>query len=183
VSSWYMRNPDPQARSYDGLPELYHRYAGHDNNRDFYMVNLPETENLNRVAYREWFPQIMYNHHQTGPQGQMVFIPPFRGPPNPNMDPMIIAGIGEVGMAMHNRLLSEGKMGSGMGNRANYSLWWNGGCAPPLLQERHRDPFRRSKGTPPPRNSPSSPTGSSSRSCSSPGSRAPSTSGSPSSTP
>ncbi len=127
VSSWYMRNPDPLARSYDGLPELYHRYAGHDNNRDFYMVNLVETENLNRIAYREWFPQIMYNHHQTGPQGQMVFIPPFRGPPNPNMDPMIIAGIGEVGMAMHNRLLSEGKMGSGMGNRANYSLWWNGG--------------------------------------------------------
>lgn len=127
VTEWYMRSPDPLRRSFDGLPELYQRHAGHDNNRDFYMVNLVETENMNRVAYLEWFPQIMYNHHQTGPQGQMVFIPPFRGPPNPNMDPMVIAGIGEVGMAMHNRLLSEGKMGSGMGNRANYSLWWNGG--------------------------------------------------------
>lgn len=127
VSSWYMRNPDPEARSYDGLPALYHKWAGHDNNRDFYMLNLPESENLARVAYHEWFPQIMYNHHQTGPQGQMVFVPPFRGPPNPNIDPMVIAGIGEVGMAMHARLLAEGKMGSGMGRSANYSLWWNGG--------------------------------------------------------
>ena len=24
---------------------------------------------MNRVLYREWFPQIMYNHHQTGPDG------------------------------------------------------------------------------------------------------------------
>jgi hypothetical protein len=67
VANWYMRNDDPLERSTRNLPVLYQKYAGHDNNRDFYMASLSETENMNRVMYREWFPQIVYNHHQTGP--------------------------------------------------------------------------------------------------------------------
>src|SRR5262245_2946109 len=69
VSNWYMREPDERRRSTSGLPRLYQKYIGHDNNRDFYMMNQPESENANRVMYREWFPVIMYNHHQTGPAG------------------------------------------------------------------------------------------------------------------
>jgi hypothetical protein len=57
VSEWYMRAEDPRARTTAGLPVLYQRYAGHDNNRDFFMGNLAETRNMNRVAYTEWFPQ------------------------------------------------------------------------------------------------------------------------------
>ena len=68
VSNWYMRNPIPEQRSSGGIPELYQKYAGHDNNRDFYMSALDETTNMNRVMYKEWFPQIMYNHHQSGPE-------------------------------------------------------------------------------------------------------------------
>ncbi len=67
VSNWYMREQDPMKRSTNGLPRLYQKYVGHDNNRDFYMSNQPETEAINRVFFHDWFPQIVYNHHQTGP--------------------------------------------------------------------------------------------------------------------
>jgi Zinc carboxypeptidase len=93
VSSWYMREKDPARRSTTGLPRLYEKYAGHDNNRDFYMSNLPESINMNKVLYTEWFPQIMYNHHQTGPAGTVMFAPPFRDPFNFNFDPLVPIGI------------------------------------------------------------------------------------------
>src|SRR5580765_1549573 len=59
-------------------PVLYNHYAGHDDNRDFYMSALAESTNINKVLYREWYPQIVYNHHQTGPQGTVMFSAPFR---------------------------------------------------------------------------------------------------------
>jgi hypothetical protein len=127
VANWYMRNPDPQKRSLSGLPRLYEKYAGHDDNRDFYMANLPETANMNRILYREWFPQIVYNHHQTGPRGGVVFIPPFRDPFNYNYDPLIVLQIEQLGTAMHSRLIAEGKYGSGMRGVSTYSTWYNGG--------------------------------------------------------
>lgn len=127
MSNWYMRNPDPLQRSTAGLPVLYNKYAGHDNNRDFYMSNLAETRNLNRVAYREWFPQVMYNHHQTGPQGTIIYIPPFRGPPNHYLDGLILSQIELAGLVMHARLVQEGKGGSVKRTQAGFSTWWNGG--------------------------------------------------------
>ena len=75
VADWYMREKDPKKRSLGGLPRLYQKYVGHDNNRDFYANNLAETKNMNRVMYREWFPQIVYNHHQTGPAGHGAVLP------------------------------------------------------------------------------------------------------------
>ena len=127
VSDWYMRNPDPTRRSTNGLPRLYQKYAGHDNNRDFYMVTQPETEAINRVFYHEWFPQIVYNHHQTGPAGTVLFAPPFRDPFNYYFDPLIPIGIDLVSAAMHTRFLAEGKPGATMRSGSAYSTWWNGG--------------------------------------------------------
>jgi hypothetical protein len=127
VSNWYMRNPDEKARSTSGVPRLYQKYIGHDNNRDFYMMNMSESANANRVMYREWFPAIMYNHHQTGPAGAVLFAPPFRDPFNYNFDPLIPLGIDLVGAAIHSRLASEGKPGAVMRSGAPYSTWWNGG--------------------------------------------------------
>ena len=127
VANWYMRHDDPLERSSQGVPVLYNKYAGHDNNRDFYMASLAESENMNRVMYREWFPQIVYNHHQTGPQGTVMFAPPFRDPPNHNLDPIIITSLDQVGSAMHNRFVVEGKGGTTMRSGASYSTWWNGG--------------------------------------------------------
>jgi zinc carboxypeptidase len=127
VSNWYMREPDERRRSTGGLPRLYQKYIGHDNNRDFYMMNQPESENANRIMYREWYPAIMYNHHQTGPAGAVLFAPPFRDPFNYNFDPLVPLGIDMVGSAIHTRLAVEGKPGAVMRSGAPYSTWFNGG--------------------------------------------------------
>src|SRR5262245_57748946 len=127
VSNWYMREPDERRRSTSGLPRLYQKYIGHDNNRDFYMMNQPESENANRVMYREWYPVIMYNHHQTGPAGAVLFAPPFRDPFNYNFDPLVVLGIDMVGSAIHTRLAVEGKPGAVMRTGAPYSTLFNGG--------------------------------------------------------
>jgi hypothetical protein len=97
VSDWYMRNPNPQQRSTANIPRLYQKYIGHDNNRDFYASTQPETENMNRVMYHTWFPQIVYNHHQTGPTGTVMFAPPFRDPFNYVYDPLVVTELDQVG--------------------------------------------------------------------------------------
>ena len=127
VSNWYMRESDPKKRSTQNVPRLWEKYAGHDNNRDFYMANLSETTNINRVLYHEWFPEIMYNHHQTGPAGAVMFAPPFRDPFNYNFDPLIPPLIEMVGSAMHSRFIAEGKPGTVMRSGSTYSTWYNGG--------------------------------------------------------
>jgi zinc carboxypeptidase len=127
VADWYMRNPDSLQRSTRGLPRLYEKYAGHDDNRDWYRAALPETQNGERVQYREWYPQIIYNHHQTGPTGSVMFTPPFRDPFNYYFDPLIPSSIDWVGMAMQRRFASEGKPGIVDKNSTSYSTWWNGG--------------------------------------------------------
>jgi hypothetical protein len=127
VSDWYMRNPDPKQRSTAQIPRLYQKYVGHDNNRDFYMMNQPESVNTNRILYREWFPQIVYNHHQTGPTGTVMFSPPFRDPFNHVYDPLVINTLDQVGAAMHSRFDAEGKPGVTTRSGSNYSTWWNGG--------------------------------------------------------
>ena len=91
VSNWYMREPDEKQRSTGGIPRLYQKYIGHDDNRDFYMMNQSESVNANQMMYREWFPAIMYNHHQTGPAGAVLFAPPFRDPFNYHFDPLVVA--------------------------------------------------------------------------------------------
>src|SRR5499427_1834472 len=127
VSNWYMREQDPMKRSTNGLPRLYQKYIGHDNNRDFYMSNQPETEAINRIFFHEWLPQIIYNHHQTGPAGTVLFAPPFRDPFNYYFDPLIPLGIDLVGAAMHSRFVAENKPGATMRSGSSYSTWWNGG--------------------------------------------------------
>src|SRR5256885_1318734 len=127
VSNWYMREKDEKKRSTSGLPRLYQKYVGHDDNRDFYMANMSESTNANKVMYREWCPAIMYNHHQTGPAGAVLFAPPFRDPFNYNFDPLIPLGIDMVGSAIHTRLAVENKPGAVMRSGAPYSTWFNGG--------------------------------------------------------
>lgn len=127
VSDWYMRNATPQRRTTGGVPRLYQKYVGHDNNRDFYLAAMPESEHMNRVLYSEWYPQVMYNHHQTGPAGTVMFAPPFRDPMNFNIHPLIRTGLDVVGGAMHNRFVQENKGGVTMRLGAGYSTWWNGG--------------------------------------------------------
>ncbi|QJU57988.1 peptidase [Sphingomonas sp. AP4-R1] len=126
VADWYMRNGDPKKREMRSIPRLYQKYIGHDNNRDSFMSQQPETTNVNKMLFREWYPEIVYNMHQTGPEGMVVFVPPFRDPFNYNYDPLLITELDEVGFAMHSGLIAEGKAGSGARSAANYSTWHNG---------------------------------------------------------
>jgi hypothetical protein len=127
VSDWYNRIPTPEDRKPGGVPRLWNHYAGHDDNRDFFMSNLAETTNMDRVLFRTWNPQIVYNHHQAGPPGTVIFVPPFRDPFNYHYDPLVPVDIENVGMAIHTRFIEEGKPGSTMRTGATYSTWYNGG--------------------------------------------------------
>lgn len=127
VADWYMREKEPSKRSMSGVPVLYQKYIGHDNNRDFYMNTQPETKAMSRQLYIEWHPQILYNHHQSGPAGTVLFAPPFRDPFNYVFDPLIPVGLDLVSASMHNRFVTEDKPGATMRSGASYSTWWNGG--------------------------------------------------------
>ncbi|SJZ48179.1 M14 family metallopeptidase [Sediminibacterium ginsengisoli] len=127
ISNWYMRESKPEKRSLQQVPRLYEKYAGHDNNRDFFMLNLKETQNMGRQLFIEWLPQIMYNHHQTGPAGTVVAGPPFRDPFNYVFDPLVMTSLDAVGAAMINRLNAENKPGYTQRAGSPYSTWYNGG--------------------------------------------------------
>jgi hypothetical protein len=126
VSSWYMKESDPLKRR-SNIPRLYQKYTGHDNNRDFYMLTQKETKNMSTQLYVEWFPQVLYNHHQAGPAGSVLAGPPYRDPFNYVYDPLVVSSINALGAAMNNRLNAEGKPGYTMKNGASFSTWYNGG--------------------------------------------------------
>jgi hypothetical protein len=127
VSNWYMREADPKKRKLDHLPKLYQKYIGHDNNRDFFMLNMKETQNMGRQLFVEWIPQIMYNHHQSGPAGSVVAGPPYRDPFNYVFDPMAMTGLDGIGASMIHRLNLEGKPGYTRLDGSVFSTWYNGG--------------------------------------------------------
>ena len=121
VSDWYMQHGNMS------VPRLWNHYAGHDDNRDSFMNALPETTNVSKVMYREWYPQIMYNHHQAGPAGSVMFAPPFRDPFNYYFHPEIPASLDLIGSVMADRFIEEGKPGVVNRKGQPYSTWWNGG--------------------------------------------------------
>ena len=121
VANAYMATRSTQT------PVLYQRYVGHDNNRDFYACNQVEAQNISRVFYREWCPQVMYNHHQTAPRGTIIYTPPFRDPFNYQIDPLVVRGIEIVSAHMNHRFALEDKPGVISRSGASYSAWWNGG--------------------------------------------------------
>jgi hypothetical protein len=127
VSNWYMHDADPKKRSLNNVPRLWAKYIGHDNNRDFFMLNMKESQNISRQQFVEWMPQIIYNHHQAGPPGSVVAGPPYRDPFNYVFDPLLVTSIDAVGAAMNNRLNVENKPGYTQRAGSEYSTWWNGG--------------------------------------------------------
>ena len=127
VSDWYMKESDKLRRTTGTIPRLYEKYAGHDNNRDSYMNALKETTNISRAMFIEWHPQIMYNHHQTGPTGTVMAAPPYRDPANYWFHPAMITGLDLVGAALNHRFVTENKPGLTFRAGSNYSTWWNGG--------------------------------------------------------
>ena len=123
VAEWYHSNVGTPYEI-SPMPWLYNKYIGHDNNRDSYMVNQIETQNLTRLSNHEWFPVILYNPHQRGPFPARIFIPPNAEPINPNVHPLLIRWKNLVGCAMGAAFDKEGKQGAI--SRRSYDLWYPG---------------------------------------------------------
>lgn len=124
VVDWYKKNLGTPYET-TGPPILYQKYVGHDNNRDWFMSNMPETKAVTTVLYNQWYPQIVHNHHQTSPSWARIFLPPFRSPVNPNIHPSVTTGVNLVGTAMANRFAMK-KM-PGVISGTAFSMFWNGG--------------------------------------------------------
>ncbi len=124
VSHWYRKNVGTPYEMAP-LPWLYQKYAGHDNNRDYFMLNLPETRNVSRQLFHEFFPQVVYNQHQIAPFPARIFIPPYAEPLNPNIPAPVMEGINLLGTAMRERLHRENKPGAI--SYVGFDAWWNGG--------------------------------------------------------
>lgn len=111
LAEWYLPNlGTPYEVS--GMPWLYNKYVGHDNNRDSYMNNLQETQNITLIVNREWFPVVLYDHHQSAPFPARIWIPPAAEPTNPNLHPLFIRGKSLIGCAMGYIFDREGKPGA-----------------------------------------------------------------------
>ncbi len=108
------------------MPWIYNKYTGHDDNRDWFMMTQVETKLVTRALYREWLPEIFYDVHQQGSEGSRLFVPPFLDPVDPNIDPLIVRGIGLIGAEMSSALESRGK--TGVVDHAVYDMWWHGGA-------------------------------------------------------
>lgn len=124
VANWYRKTLGTKSEG-TAPPELYHHYAGHDNNRDWFMLNLVETQAITKLFWREWFPQFVYDVHQQGQNSSRFTIPPFFDPPNPRISPSILREVGLVGYKMAADLQAKGI--AGVATNASYDTWWHGG--------------------------------------------------------
>ncbi len=124
VAHWYYKNLKTPWET-TSPPWLYHHYIGHDNNRDWFMNNMPESYHVNEVLYNQWYPQIVYNQHQTSPGWARIFLPPFANPVDPNIHPGVTTATNLVGTAMSQRFSMERMPGAIASH--TFSMWWNGG--------------------------------------------------------
>src|SRR5215510_5540646 len=110
VTDWYRKTLGTPAEG-SAPPELYHHYAGHDNNRDWYAFTQVETQLTVGKILNVWRPQILHDIHQMGGGGARLFVPPYMEPWEPNVDPAIIAGVNALGTSMAWEVISQGKAG------------------------------------------------------------------------
>ena len=73
---------------YEGsrLPHVYHKYVGHDNNRDFVTLTQDDTRVVAALYSTEWYPQVMVEKHKMGSTGPRYFVPPNHDPIAQNVD-------------------------------------------------------------------------------------------------
>lgn len=118
VTEWYRRYAGTE---YEGcrMPWLYHPYAGHDNNRDWFMFNLQESRLTAPVLYHEWHPEIVYDMHQMGSGGPRLFFPPYSDPVNINVDPALMAEVNRLGKHVIADMHRQGFKGVTSGMRFN----------------------------------------------------------------
>ena len=110
VVDWYN---EQLGTEYEGgpLPYLYHKYVGHDNNRDAFHITQPESEHLTQFLFREWYPQAQVDHHHMGGYAARFSIPPHMDPLYEEVDPLIWTEQQLYGGAMIMELEAQGKTG------------------------------------------------------------------------
>ncbi len=123
VSEWYQKT---RGTSYEGgpMPWMYHKYSGHDINRDAFMMNMAENRNLARFFYTSWHPQVFLTMHQMETNGPRFFVPPNTDPIDPNYDPLIWRSAALLGDAMALEMQRDRR--SGVMSYAKYDYYWPG---------------------------------------------------------
>ncbi len=123
VAEWYMKNVGtPYELS--PVPRLYQEYVGHDNNRDAYMLNMIESRVLEHT-WRQWEPQIIYVHHQSGPFPTRIWLPPFSEPVGIDAPYVIAREVNMMGMAIAQGLEEHGQVGATHMGTA-FDAWYPG---------------------------------------------------------
>lgn len=120
VGDFYRSTMDTP-REGSGPPDLYHYYAGHDDNRDWYAFTQVETRYTVDSLYTPWDPQINNDLHQQGGNVSRIFIPPYMDPVEPNIDPILTQATNSLGMAMAWRMTAGGF--TGIASNAAYDQW------------------------------------------------------------
>jgi hypothetical protein len=123
VRDWYMETLGTQAEGTRPL-ELYHPYAGHDNNRDGFFNNLAETRMWSQVLYHDWLPQMVIDEHQMGTNGPRLFLPPFADPVSPTVHPLVYSQLSAAGQQAVSDLTAEGW--TGVVTSAIFTAEWPG---------------------------------------------------------
>ena len=120
VKNWYDKT---LGTPYEGTepPVLYHKYAGHDDNRDWYAFTQVETQITVDRIHNVWHPQIVHDIHQQGEYGARLFLPPYMPPVEPNVPKQIVEGYTELGEAMMRELRAQGFRG--ITNNSTYDAW------------------------------------------------------------
>ena len=126
VTDWFNENlGTPFAAS--PLPSLYHKYVGHDSNRDMYMLTQKESQYMAELAWHDWFPSIWLDEHQMGSNGPRMFVMPAADPINPNVHPLIYRWNGILGQSQAAALEAAGK--NGIIYNSVYTNFWQGALA------------------------------------------------------
>jgi len=120
VTDWYNKTLGSEYEG-AGLPWLYHKYAGHDNNRDGDFLNLVESTYAAAIIYRDWIPQAYIDHHHMGSYGARFYIPPYCDPIRPHADPLIWREMSWYGAHIAYKLEENGK--TGILNAAQFPGW------------------------------------------------------------
>ncbi len=120
VTDWYRKTVGTEYEG-AGLPWLYHKYAGHDNNRDGDFINLAESVYAAKIMFRDWVPQAYIDHHHMGGSGARFYVPPYCDPIRPYADPLIWREMSWYGAHIAYKLEENGK--SGILNAAQYPGW------------------------------------------------------------
>ncbi|HNS18184.1 MAG TPA: M14 family metallopeptidase [Bacteroidales bacterium] len=106
------------------MPGVYHKYVGHDNNRDYITLSQNDTRAVSSIYSHDWFPQIMVDKHQMGPTGVRYFVPPPHDPIAENIDAGIWNWVGVFGSHMITDMTSDGL--KGIAQRFLFDDYWPG---------------------------------------------------------